>query len=92
MTNLRRTRGIIMKIRSRDRTGKMIHKSEFSIDDPKAITQELKLWRDKFGVSSQTFKVVMNGEFDHEEYNNVRGMMEESIKESQEKVKIAMSN
>lgn len=81
-----------MKIRSRDRTGKIIHKSEFSMDDPKAINEELRLWRDKFGVSSQTFQRVMVNEFDQEEFNNVKALMEKSIKESQGKVKEAMTS
>ena len=75
MTNLRNTRGSIIKVSSRDRTGRTIHKNQFSSDDPKSVREELKTWKDKLGVPNKVFKEVMESNFDNEEYNNVRELM-----------------
>lgn len=92
MANLTRTRGIILKIRSRDRSGRLIHKSEFSTDDSKAVGNELKIWRDKFGIPLKTFKVVTQSPIDQEELNNVKKLMQDQIKEEQEKTKKALAS
>ena len=81
-----------MKVRLRNRHGRLIHKNEFSMDDPKAVGMELKMWRDKLGVSSATFQTVIKNDFDREEFNNMRALMKAQIKESEEKTKKAFSD
>lgn len=91
-SNLRRSRGIILKIRSRERVGKLIHKSQISMDDHRAVANEVKLWIDKFGVPRETFRFVLENPMDQEELANVKQMMKDHLNEGEEKVKKAMSS
>lgn len=91
MVNLKRTRGIIMKIKTRYRSGKPFHKSEFSLDDKKSLKREIQLWRDKLGVSSSTFMDALNDNLDDEEMNHVKDLVQKSLKENQEKTIKAMN-
>ena len=49
--NLRNTRDSIIKIRIRDRNGIPQHSAEFRLDDKSSLIRELRILKDKFGVS-----------------------------------------
>ena len=91
MTNLKGTRGSIIKIRSRTRDGRNIHKSQISIDDTKSVERELRIWKDKLGVPISAFANVLKNPIDEEELKNVREMVKKSIVISNEKVKNSLS-
>ena len=87
MVNLRSTRGSILKIRSRTRDGRNIHKSQFAIDDKKSVERELRIWKDKLGVPLSAFHNIIKRPFDDEELANVKELMKDSMKKSNEKTK-----
>ena len=90
MSGLRKTNGVIVKIRSRDRSGKLMHKNEFSLDDSKRVENELRVWKDKFGVPVKVFNDVVSG-VNQEDFDDLRGLMKRRAEESREKVKRSMS-
>lgn len=90
MGNLRNTRGNIIKVKSRDRSGRPIHKSEFSTDDKKAVDRELRVWKDKLGVPISTFKNLIENPFDDEEFANVKELMKKDREENRQKVRKAV--
>lgn len=91
MPNLGRTKGIIIKVRSRDRSGRLIHKSNFSLDDKTQVRRELKLWRDKLGVENEIFKNLNGNNVDREEINDLKKLVREKIEEDNKKLKEALS-
>ncbi len=91
MVNLRGTNGSILKIRSRDRSGRNIHKSQFSTDDTKSVERELRIWKDKLGVPLSAFTNILKKPFDDEELANVKKLMQKDIVESNGKTKKALS-
>jgi len=91
MVNLRGTSGSIIKIRSRDRSGRNIHRSQFSTDDTKSVERELRIWKDKLGVPMSVFASVLKKPFDDEELANVKKLMHKDIVESNDNTKKALS-
>lgn len=87
MVNLKKTRGNIIKIRSRDRSGRLIHKSQISCDDEKSAVRELRVWIDKLGVSREVMKKALINKVPDEDQQIIAEMMKENIKKSDEKVK-----
>jgi len=87
MANLKGTRGLILKIRSRDRSGRNIHKAQFSVDDKKAVERELRVWKDKLGVPLESFRNIVKEPIDQEEIENMREMMKKSISDGDKNIK-----
>jgi len=76
-------------VRARHRSGQPFHKSEFSLDDERAKINHIKILHDKMGFSKKIFKKAL-GEFDREEYNNVKELFAKQIDEGRENTKKAM--
>ena len=91
MVNLKGTKGLIISVRSRDRTGRNIHKHEFSIDDKKAIDNELRTWKDKLGVPLKTFQDIVNNPLKVSELEEVRNLVKQRMNENKSKLKKAFS-
>lgn len=87
--NLRRSRGIIIKVRARDNNGVVLHKGEFSISDEKNVERELITWKDSFGVPSRIFDKVAKQKYNLDDYEMIKEQMKKSIEESKEKIKKA---
>ena len=90
MVNLKNTKGIILKIKSRNRSGSPFHKSEFAVEDKKAVIREIKLWVDKLGIPRSTFKKALDDNLDKEEMANVKDLIRKQIKESEENTQKAL--
>lgn len=87
MVNLRGTNGVIVKVRCRDRNGRMIHKNQFSIDDKKSVERELRIWKDKLGVPLSSFRNIVNDPIDKEELQNIREMMLKDVDKGNDDIK-----
>ena len=96
MGNLRNTKGLIIKIRARDRNGRLLHKNEFSTDDEKRTEGELRTWRDKLGVSNSIFKKISQTTFYNEDFEDaqqlVREKMQDKIKRDKEVIQRAFNS
>lgn len=84
---MRKGNGSILNIVSRDRSGRLIHRSRFDVNDEKRTQDELRTWIRCLGVKKKTIKQVVARPIPMEDIEILKEQMKERIKKDSEQIK-----
>lgn len=83
--NLRNTKGLILNINSRDRSGRIVHKSKFSIDDDESVQNEIRNWMRCLGIKKKVIKHALARPIPMEDIEIIKEQIRN--RKAQEKIK-----